>query len=323
MIEVRGEVRQSRADGQDQVGPAADRRRLRRAGPPERPDVERVRVGHRVVAPVGGDHRDRHQLAQAHDEVAGLGPAHAAADQQQRALGLAQQAGGLADRVGMRWQRVGDAVGGGGDRRRRRHALAEHVARDLDEDRPAPAAHRGAQRGPEQLGDALDLLDLYGHLGDRAEHPHQVELLECVLALVGALDAADQADDRGVGDVRRRHAGQQIGGAGPARHQADARLPGHAGQAVGHEGRRLLVTDVDVLHAAVAVERVEDVQERRADDPEDVADPLGPEQIDDQAAAGDVGHQNHRALSTTLRSGWPARKRRALSSRTSKRRSSR
>jgi hypothetical protein len=64
-----------------------------------------------------------------------------------------------------------------------------------------------------------------------------------------------------------------------------------------------LVADVDVLHLAVVVERVEDVQEGRAHDPEHVTNSLGSEKIDHQTAAGDVGHQNHLVLSTTLRRG--------------------
>jgi hypothetical protein len=50
------------------------------------------------------------------------------------------------------------------------------------------------------------------------------------------------------------------------------------------------VTHVDVRHAAVVVERVEHVQEGRADDPEDVPHPLGLQQLDDGASPGQLAH---------------------------------
>ena len=108
IVEVRGELRQARADGQEHVGPPARRRGFGRAGATERADVERVRVRHGVVAPVGGDHRDRRSCsAQPHDQIAGARAVDAAADEQQRALGLAQE-----PRRPRGWRR--DAAAGGG-----------------------------------------------------------------------------------------------------------------------------------------------------------------------------------------------------------------
>ena len=78
--------------------------------------------------------------------------------------------------------------------------------------------------------------------------------------------------------MRGGHAGEEIGGAGPAGDQADAGEIRDAGEAVGHEGGGLLVAHVDVLHAPVVVERVEHVEKGRAHDPEDVADALRLEQ---------------------------------------------
>src|ERR1051326_6939886 len=86
-------------------------------------------------------------------------------------------------------------------------------------------------------------------------------------------------------DVRRRHAGEEVRGAGPARDEAHARHVGHAPKAVRHERRGLLVAHVDVLDGAVVVERVEHVQERGADDAEPVLHALGLEELDDGAAA--------------------------------------
>src|SRR5262249_32552329 len=85
-------------------------------------------------------------------------------------------------------------------------------------------------------------------------------------------------------------AGQQVGGAGAARDQAHPEPAGDPGQAVGHEGGALLVAHVDVLDRLVVVEDVEHVEEGRADDPEDVADTLGLQDLDDRAARAHLGH---------------------------------
>jgi len=77
-----------------------------------------------------------------------------------------------------------------------------------------------------------------------------------------------------MGHVRGGHARDQIGRTGAARHEADARPIGDAGQPIGHEGGSLFVADVDVLDARVVVKRVENVQEGRADDAENVPYPL-------------------------------------------------
>src|SRR6266446_1207684 len=60
-----------------------------------------------------------------------------------------------------------------------------------------------------------------------------------------------------MGHVRGGHARDQIGRTGAARHEADARAIGDAGQPIGHEGGSLFVADVDVLDARVVVKRVE------------------------------------------------------------------
>jgi len=323
VVEVGGEVPEPRADDEQQVGPPAGGGGLRGAGAAERADVERMRVRHGVVAAVGGDHRQRVLLGEPRHEVVGFRPRDAAAGDQQRTVRGAQQPRGLPNGVEMGRQRVDGAIALGGKRRRRLHRLAQHVARDLDQDRPPAAAHGRPQRRPHDLGDALGLVHRDGELGHRLEHGHEVVVLERILVLVRAIDAADQGDHRRMGHEGRRHAGEEVGGAGAARHQAGAGPAAHAGEAVGHERRRLLVADVDVLEALVVVERVEDVEERRADDAEEVLHALGLQQLDDGPPARDAIHQNHLALSTTLRSGWPARKRRQLSSRISKRRSSR
>jgi len=104
--------------------------------------------------------------------------------------------------------------------------------------------------------------------------------------------AAHQDHDRRMGDVGGGHAREQVGGAGAARDEADSRDVRHPGEAVGHEGGGLLVTDVDVLHAAVIVEGVQDVEEGRADDPEDVPHLLGFQQLDHGPSRAALAHRS-------------------------------
>ena len=185
---------------------------------------------------------------------------------------------------------MGDPVAAGRQRRRGRERSTEHVARDLDEHRALAAAHRRAQRAPQELGNALGLVDLKRLLGHRPEHAHQVVFLKRVLLIVVERDSADEHHHRRVGDVRRGDAGQQIGGARTARHEADARPIGDARQAIGHERGGLLVAHVDVFDARIVVERVQDVQERRADESEYLPDTFGLQQLDDRSPTRPLVH---------------------------------
>src|SRR5262245_64614249 len=87
------------------------------------------------------------------------------------------------------------------------------------------------------------------------------------------------------------HAGEEVRGAGPAGDEAYARTIGDARQTVGHEGRGLLVADVDVLDARVVVEPIEDVQKRRPDDPEHVTDPFGLQELYDRPSTRPLVHE--------------------------------
>ena len=290
VVELGRELSQARADREDQVGPPARGGGLGRARASERTEIERMRVGDGVVSSVRRDHRDAVAVAQLNHQLVGAGAAGPAADEQQRTLGLPQVLHRLADRVRVRRLRMGDPVAAGRQRRRGRERSTEHVARDLDEHRALAAAHRRAQRAPQELGNALGLVDLKRLLGHRPEHAHQVVFLKRVLLIVVERDSADEHHHRRVGDVRRGDAGQQIGGARTARHEADARPIGDARQAIGHERGGLLVAHVDVFDARIVVERVQDVKERRADDSEYLPDTFGLQQLDDRSPTRPVVH---------------------------------
>ena len=291
VVELGRELRQPRADREDQIRAAACGGGFRGAGPTERAEVERMRVGNRVVAAVRRDHRDPVAVTQLNDQLVGAGTAGAATDEQQRPLGAAEPLHRLANGLGVWRLRVRDAVAARRQRRRGRELLVQHVARDLDEHRAGPAAHRRAQGPAEELGDTLGLVDQERLLGHGPEHRDQVVFLERVFLIVIERDAADEDDHRRVGDMGRRDAGQEVRRPGTARHEADARSVRDARQAVGHERRGLLVAHVDVLDALIVVEPVEDVQKGRADDSEYVTDALGLQELDDRSPACPLVHR--------------------------------
>jgi len=88
VVELGGELGEARADGHDHVRSTARGGRLRRAGAPQRAEVQGMRVGHRVVSTVGRDHRDPVAIAQLNDELVRAGAARPAADDHERTLGL-------------------------------------------------------------------------------------------------------------------------------------------------------------------------------------------------------------------------------------------
>jgi hypothetical protein len=140
------------------------------------------------------------------------------------------------------------------------------------------------------LGNALGLGDLHGQLSDGAEHADQIEVLEGVLLRVLEGDASHDHHQRRVGHIGGGHPRQKIRGAGAARDQASARRSGYARQPVGHEGGRLFMTNVDVLHASIVIEPVKHIQEGGAHDAEDVAHALGLQQLDHGSSACPLTH---------------------------------
>ena len=279
-----------RSDDEQHVRAATRGGGFRRARAAERPDVEGMRTGHDVVAAVRGDHRQRRLVREPHEELVRLGPVHAAPHEQERPFRAVHQARGLTDRVGVRQERMRRAIPIRRELGRFHGLVVEHVARDLDEDRTAPSRHRGAERRSQVLDDPLRPRHLDAQLRHRLEDVDQVELLERVLAVVIERDAADDGDHRRMRDVRGRDAGQEIRRARAAGDETRARQSRDAREAVRHERGALLVPDVHVFHALVVVERVEHVEKRAADDPEDVSDLLGPEHIDHRASRVPPAH---------------------------------
>ncbi len=79
------------------------------------------------------------------------------------------------------------------------------------------------------------------HLAIDAEHRAVIELLEGLALAHVARDLADEQDQRGRILPRDMHARRRIGGAGPARDEADARPAGRLAAGFRHDGGAALV----------------------------------------------------------------------------------
>jgi hypothetical protein len=289
VVEAR-ELSQPRADDQQEIRAPTRFGGLRRARPAERADVERIVVRHRVVPSVRGHHGQPVAGRQARHEVAGGRPRHAAAGEDEGALGAREEARRLANGLRMRRRRMGRPVGVGGEGIERHDLVVQHVTRDVDEHGSSAPAHRGAEREPERVRDAPGLGHPDREPRHRLEQGDEVELLEGVAAVNAERRAAGDCHDRRVRHVGSGDAGDEVRGARSAGHQTHRRCGGDSGEPVRHEGAALLVADVDILHAPVVVEHVQHVEERRADDAEDVPHAFGLPELHDGPAGAHLGH---------------------------------
>jgi hypothetical protein len=224
------------------------------------------------------------------DQIAGLGPRHAAADEQERPLGPRDQARGASDclRVGRR--RVSRPVPLGRDGVDPDDLVVQHVAGDVDEHRSLAARHGRPEGQAEGVGDPVGPGHLDRQLRHGAEQGDEVELLERVASGEPERGPAGDGDDGGVRHERAGDARHEVRRARPAGHQAHRRRAGDPREPVGHEGAPLLVADVDVLDAPVVVEDVEHVQEGRADDPEHVPHAFGLQELHHGVSGAHLGH---------------------------------
>ena len=170
-------------------------------------------VEHALAAAIGDDRRGQPLGQRAHlvDRLVG-----AAADEDHRAFGLRQQAGGARDCILVeRHVRV---------RRQRRQQLdlgfgGEHIGRQLDPNRPRAPGLQFAERLPDQAGRVLRPLDPLGPFGERAQDADLVgDLVQQAVALADGA-ARDLADER-----EHARAGR-IGGGERRRRVEEARAP--------------------------------------------------------------------------------------------------
>ena len=286
------------AQGDDQVAllQAGDRRD--RAVHARHPEVQRVAVGQRAAGHQRGDDGDLAQLDEAPQLLARAGPDDAAADVEDRALGLGDQPGGLADLLAVR---AGDrVVAGQVDARRPGEpgARLQGVLGDVDEHRAGAAGGGDVER----LGDDPRDLVGVGHevvvLGDRHRDAADVGLLEGVGADGGRVHLTGDGDDRHRVHVGVGERGDQVGRARARGGHADADPAGRGGVALGRVAGALLVADQDVAHLDRVEQRVVGRQDRAAGDAEDGVDV---HRLEREHQALRAGHLDRRAGPRLLR----------------------
>ena len=202
---------------------------------------------------------------------------------------------------------MGDGVvrrlGKVGPRRRERHearvdAGGRDVLGQLDVGRAGLLEAGGPERRAHRLRDGVGSADPRRPLGDRLEHPRDVdELVRLLVQLVRAGLPGD-GDHRRPVEERVRDARHEVGRARAERRHRDGGPPREPAVDVGHERRTLLVTGRDVTHAVVVRQRVEDVHRLLAGDGEDPLAALGGEAVDEQAGGGPGGGSGHAWQST-------------------------
>ncbi len=216
---------------------------------------------------------------------------HAAAGVEQRPLGRRHHLDRLPDLVGIALEprlvalvleflrlRVG--------------ALGElDVLRDIDHDRPRPAAGRDVKRLVQRARQVVDVFHQIIVLGARPRDADGVAFLERVVADQMGRHLPGDDDQRDRVAQRVGQAGDRIGRARPRRHQHAADLAGRARIAFGGVHRALLVAHQDVADPVLRLEqRVIDRQHRAAGIAEDVLHALIGERLDHHFGAGHLCH---------------------------------
>ena len=103
-------------------------------------------------------------------------------------------------------------------------------------------------------------------------------------ALLGASRAAREHDERRLLRVRAGHRVDHVQAARAIGDQAHAEAVGDAGAAVGGKSHRRLVAEPNQPEAAVAFERLEEIEREVARETEDVADTVFPQLVEEEGA---------------------------------------
>ena len=133
----------------------------------------------------------------------------------------------------------------------------QHVLRQAQHDRARPAGARHMVGVAHIFGDALGLADDGGPLHEGAEQPLDLDFLKGLAVLVPARGHADEGNHGRrvlLGDVQPAHG---VGGAGPARDEADAGLAGDLAPGLRHHRGAALLPADDGLDAVAVVQAVE------------------------------------------------------------------
>ncbi len=276
---------QPHADGEHQVGVANARRQLRIDADADIAGIQRMAVVEAVLEAESAAHRQLPVLGEALQRGAGLGVPAAAAGDDDRPLGREQHAAQLAQPARRR----------PGQHRlharqhRRRGRRRQHVLGQGQHHRAGPALQRGVEGARDVLGQAVGALHLAHPLGQPeragAEHLPVVDLLEGLAVALVARDLADEQDHRRRILERGVQPDAGVGGAGPARDEADAGAAAELALRLGHEGGAAFLPAGDEADAvAVLVEAVEHREVAFAGDAEAGGDALGDQGFDEGVA---------------------------------------
>lgn len=285
----RVQVREPRADGEEDVGtPEVVVRRLHPRSA-DRPERQPVRLGERATRGLRRRDRDVERLREPPDGASPVGPPHLGADHQEGLVRAGEQVGRPVDGVARR-ARPG--------RRRPEVPLAEpvesrlvrvrevrllEVPREVDVDRAGHAGHRPEDRVADLLARPV-VRDLDVVLGEPLEDAGDVPLVADAHAEpVGRLVARD-GDHRDVVSIGGAHAQRLVGGPGTDVRDGNRRLARGERVAGGHRRRHLLVAGGNELHVALG-DLVEQAQDGRAGQAEGVLHAGGFQRLREDAGA--------------------------------------
>jgi hypothetical protein len=140
--------------------------------------------------------------------------------------------------------------------------------------------------GPDEF---LHLVHVGNAVGPLRQRLHEGDLIHVLrgiaLAYFALLHAAD-ADHRQIAAQRAADSGSQIGDARTFRGRHHRRFAGGLGEAVGHEGRPLLVSGEDEADLRRFAQGIENREILRAGDAEHMIDAFAQQTVDEGARAG-------------------------------------
>jgi hypothetical protein len=175
------------------------------------------------------------------------------------------------------------------------------VEREVDEGRAGVRRPRGQERLVDERRDLRRRPGRRRVLGERPHERHVIDLLERSLAPAELRRASAEHDHRRAVLLRRGQGAHPVGDARPRGQRRHARLARDLGPALGGEGRRLLVADVDQRDALLAA-AVVDREEVAAAEREQRAHAVGLEPLRDQpAAVNGLGVHGHGREATRSR----------------------
>src|SRR3954466_11162760 len=288
-IPAGGDLTETGAEDEGDVGVADPLRELRVDTDPDVPGVERMAVVEGILEAEGAGHRQLPRFGEAAQIVAGLGGPSAAAHEDDGAARAGEdgpEPGHLLLRRGRRDPlRRGDGL--------RDRLLLEHVLRKREHHGPRPPRHRRVEGVAHIFRDAPRVVDLRHPLGELSEHPPEIDLLERLAIEEIATGLTDEEDDRRRILEGRVDAYRRMRGSGAPGDERNPRAARQLAVRVRHVGRaRFVATDDEADLLALVVEAVEEREVALAGDAEDVVGTLDDEapRQDLSARSRDGGH---------------------------------